>query len=164
MEIIRELIKKLPDYLELCAAGLNKASWMNYVAQIDSKSAYINSVALYLRYHLEQLAIHPDITDSETIIQYFEKMHNEGRYAASSLQGKLSILGKCWKFGENRDLNQEAAIIQHYIKNWRRVAPDPVQATPFTAQQLDDFCALPIQRASAHYAAYAVIAAHRGER
>ena len=35
MEIIREMIKKLPDYLELCAAGLNQASWMNYFAQID---------------------------------------------------------------------------------------------------------------------------------
>ncbi len=115
MEIVKDLIRRIPHSQILCDAGLSQPSWMQYVAAIDSKDVYIKIVADYLRFHLHVLEHNPNATDTETVIEYFDKLHVEGKNAPSTLQSKLSAIGKFWQFGKGRDLQQEASIIQHKI-------------------------------------------------
>jgi hypothetical protein len=92
MEQVKELIRRIPNSQLLCDAGLSQPSWLQYVAAIESKDVYLKVVADYLKFHLYELEQNPNVSDTETAIGYFAKLHEEGKNAPSALKKRFKVM------------------------------------------------------------------------
>ena len=94
LEKAKEIVRSFPNHEKLCEAGLDNASWMAWIATIESQRDYLKTIADWLEYYLEVKQTAPETTHIECLIQYFFTLHSEGKYSAQTLNGFLTSISR----------------------------------------------------------------------